>query len=584
MFRKTFATSCVLLGLLLLGVLTLIATNMADLSSLWPFGDPMDQPFVEVTREAGLDGFRHETGAFGEKWFPETLGGGLAFFDYESDGDQDLLLVGGGTWASKSDSTVPALQLYRNTGNGEFEDYTYEAGLADVQAYGFGVTVADYDNDGDQDIYLTTLDRNLLFRNDDGVFTEVGREAGVDGPSEWSTAAVFFDADRDGHLDLYVGNYVEWSPETDIFCGRADGETKTYCTPKHYEGIAGRFYHNNGDGTFTEWSKRAGMRLGPGKTLGASMLDYNQDGWPDLIVANDTERNLLFENQGDGTFEEVGVSRGFLADRASMGIDVGYVDSTDHPTVAIGNFTREMMGVYQVTDPGVFEQQSGQKGVVGLDPLSWGLFFFDVELDGDLDLFVVNGPLEHVERNEEDRRDNAIQKHEAQLYLNDGDGQFQEVRTTDSDGLLSLPMIARGATYADVDGDGDLDVALTELGGPVRLWKNQIRQGNYLRVRLRGTDSNRDGIGAHVIASQGDRRLQQTIRTGSSYLSQLEKTVTFGLGNRDRVDTLWVHWPSGAIDRHVEVAANQVLHLEEGSQPAPASEMDGLEPPSSRAD
>jgi len=570
MNRPTSSEFTVPPGLLLLLVVPLVASQCSDGVPFWPFVDRSDQPFVEVTDEAGLSAFRHETGAFGEKRMPETLGGGVAFFDYEADGDQDLLLVGGNTWPSERDTTVRGLRLYRNDGTGQFAEYTREAGLDSVRAYGFGVTTADVDNDGDQDIYLTTLHRNRLFRNDDGVFTEVGRQAGVAGPSEWSTAAVFFDADRDGYLDLYVGNYVEWSPDMGITCTLADGETRTFCTPEHYEGLAGRFYHNDGDGTFTERSDQAGVRSAPGKALGASMGDINKDGWIDLIVANDTRRNLFLKNEGDGTFEEVGISYGFNATRASMGIDVASVDSTGHPFLAIGNFTRELMGTYQRTDLGVFEDLSGRRGLEGTqDPLMWGLFFLDVEMDGDLDLFVANGPLEHEMEGDTAAvlKNYAIYDQEPLLYLNQGNGRFREVDTRPG-GLLSSPMAARGAAHADVDGDGDLDLIVTEADGPVHLWENRTRQGHFLRVHLEGTVSNRDGIGARIVADVGGRSLRRTVRSGSSYLSQSEKVVTFGLGERERVDTLRVRWPSGAVDERVGVEADREIHVRESVRDA----------------
>lgn len=551
-------------GLLVALALPLALSQCIDGSALWPTDDRSQQSFVEVTKEAGLAGFRHETGSFGEKRMPETLGGGLAFFDYESDGDQDLLLVSGDTWPSVSDSTVVGLRLYRNTGNGQFEDYTQEAGLESVEAYGFGVSTADYDNDGDQDFYFTTLHHNRLFRNDKGVFTDVGRRAGVAGPSEWSTTSVFFDADRDGNLDLYVGNYVKWSPDMDLFCTLTDRETRTYCPPGHYEGIAGRFYHNNGDGTFTERTKRAGIRPAPGKTLGATILDFNRDGWLDLVVANDRKRNLLYINQGDGTFTEDGVSRGFTARRAGMGIDVAFVDSTTHPLIAVGNFTAQKMGIFQGTKAGVFEDQWHQTGLRGTKPLMWGLFFFDVELDTDLDLFVASGPLEHEMTRDSAAvlKNYAIHAHTSQLHLNNGNGSFREVDTPPG-GLLSTPMKARGAAYADVDGDGDLDLAVTEVDGPVHLWENRTRQGNYLRIHLRGTNSNRDGIGARVVATVENQHLRRMKRSGASYLSQPEKIITFGLGDRQEVDTLRVKWPSGAVTERIGIEANQELHIRE---------------------
>ncbi|MFB6272071.1 MAG: CRTAC1 family protein [Salinibacter sp.] len=564
MNQETLHAPTVYLGLLGLLVLPFALSQCIDGFAFWSAGDSARQSFVEVTDEAKLSAFRHETGAFGEKRMPETLGGGVTFFDYESDGDQDLLLVGGDTWPSVSDTTVLGLRLYRNIGDGQFEEYTQDAGLDSVEAYGFKATTADYDNDGDQDIYLTTLNRNRLFRNDDGAFTEVGRQAGVAGPPEWSTTSVFFDADRDGHLDLYVGNYVEWSASMEIYCTRRDRETRTYCTPDHYKGIAGRFYHNNGDGTFTEWTKRAGIRPSPGKALGATVLDVNHDGWLDLVVANDRKRTLLFINQGDGTFNEDGTSRGFTNRRAGMGIDIAHVDSTNHPLIVIGNFTGQKMGVYQATDIGVFKNRWRQTGLDGLSPLMWGLFFFDVELDRDLDLFVANGPLDHQIQEDSTAvlKNYAVHAQDAQLFLNKGNGSFREVNTP-PDGLLSTPMDARGAAYADVDGDGDLDVAVTEADGPIHLWENRTHHGNYLRVHLRGTQSNRDGIGARVVAKVGDQRLRRMVRPGTSYLSQPEKTVTFGLQDQDHVDTLRVYWPSGTVTERIEVEANQTLKVKE---------------------
>lgn len=546
-----------------------------------PSTDGRSVMFSDVTTEAGLGAFHHQTGAFGEKWFPETMGSGGGFLDYNGDGHLDVLLAGGGVWPGSAESLDHALWLYRNNGDGTFTLATEEAGLGGIEAYGFGVVAADYDNDGDQDVFFTTLNRNLLFRNNgDGTFAEVGRAAGIDAPPRWSSSAVFFDADRDGFLDLYVGNYVRWSKETDLFC-TVDGTTKAYCTPEQYEGAASRFYHNNGDGTFSDWTQRAGFLSSPGKTLGAAMLDFNQDGWMDLAVANDLERDLLYQNNGDGTFTEHGVRSGIAYSedgraRAGMGIDAGVVDSTGETTVFVGNFSREMIGVYRHLREGLFVDRAAVSriGHPSLLSLTFGLFLFDAELDGDLDLFVANG---HVQADIERTSSVISYRQPAQLFLNDGSGQFEEMQA--AQGPFVQPLAARGAAYGDYDGDGDVDVLITENAGGVHLWRNDVRPTleadapRYLRVMLTGTTSNRNGIGAHVRLGTDERVQQRIVRTGSSYLSTSEHAVTFGLGATAPIDRLTVHWPSGHVDSLGAVAPNQTLHVVEGEgvQPRMAS-------------
>lgn len=542
--------------------------------------------FEDVTETAGLDGFRHRTGVFGEKWFPETMGSGGGFIDYNGDGRLDILLVGGGVWEKSETELKHALWLYRNDGDGSFTLATGDAGLAEVEAYGFGVAAADYNNDGHQDFLLTTLNRNLLFRNDgDGTFTEVGKEAGLTDLPRWSSSALFFDADNDGHLDLYVGNYVQWSRETDLFCS-VDGETKAYCTPEAYEGVGGRYYHNDGDGTFTNWTERAGFAPSPGKALGVTMLDYNRDGWMDLYVANDMERNLLYENEGDGTFTERGRGSGTAYSqsgrvRAGMGTDAGVVDSTGHPTIFVSNFSREKISVFRHQRDGLFRDRSTTSGIgrPGKFTLGFGLFLFDAELNGTLDLFVANG---HVQPDIE-RIDQSIQyKQRPHLFLNNGTGRFEELRP--EDGPLADSLVARGAAYGDYDGDGDLDILVTENEGGAHLWRNTVRdqsagdEPNYLRIRLEGTRSNRDGIGARVRIKHGDGVQERLLRSGSSYLSSVELALTFGLGERTRVDSVIVHWPSGEIDRTADVDVNQTLRIVEGetsSLPPAAEASDG---------
>jgi hypothetical protein len=528
--------------------------------------------FTDVTNRVGLDAFNHETGAFGKKWLPETMGPGVGFVDYNSDGWLDVVFVGGGVWPETDRIAPPALALYRNEGDGTFTNATEEAGLSDTHAYGMGIVASDYDNDGDQDIYLTTLHRNRLFRNDDGVFREVGNEAGVAGSDTWSTTAVFFDADRDGHLDLYVGNYIKWSPDNDLFCS-LDGETKAYCTPEEYEGATAHFYHNDGDGSFSDWTERASFLPAPGKTLGATTLDYNSDGWPDLIVANDQERNLLYENQGDGTFEERGIISAIAFNeegraRAGMGVDAGVVDSTGEPTIFVGNFSREMIGVYRHAGGGLFVDRaaSSKIGYPSLSTLTFGLSLFDVDLDTDLDLLAANG---HLQQQVEEVQDGIAYREPPQLFLNKGAGTFEKAKS-ERKTPLAEPLVARGAAYGDYDCDGDQDVLIGENGGSVHLWRNEVREKgpstrHFLRVLLRGRASNRDAVGSRVVAVVGEERMERRVRAGSSYLSVSEQAVTFGLANAEQVDTLRVYWPSGKTSQFEGVEADQSVRIVEGS-------------------
>lgn len=524
--------------------------------------------FTDVTREAGLADFRHVTGAFGKKWFPETMGSGCGFLDYDGDGWQDVVLVGGGVWPDSDSALHRTIWLFRNEGDGTFTDVTEETGLGRVNAYGIGIAAADIDNDGDVDLYLTTLGRNLLLRNDDGHFVEVGETAGVAGDPVWSSSAIFFDADRDGDVDLYSGNYVRWSPETDIFCSLGGG-IKDYCTPETYEGIPSRFYRNRGDGTFDDATQEVGFLPAPGKTLGVTELDYNQDGWPDLAVANDTQRDLLYENNGDGTFTERGTIAGTAYDengqaRAGMGIDAGVVDSTGAVTLFVGNFSKEMIGVYRYERAGMFQDRAAlsRVGRTSLMTLTFALFLLDADLDGDLDLYAANG---HVQPEIETAQQGIGYAEPPHLFLNRGDGEFEDVAQRIG---LTDSVVARGAAYADFDRDGDLDILLTENSGPAHLLRNETvgpEGPHYLRVKLQGGPSNRNGLSSRVIAVAGGRRMIRRVRTGSSYLSQSELPVTFGVGTITRVDTLTIEWPSGTVDRFSDVAADEAYLAVEGA-------------------
>ena len=537
--------------------------------------------FTDVTEEAGLGAFQHQTGAYGEKWFPEAMGSGGGFVDYNGDGWMDVLLAGGGVWEGSGEEEGPALWLYRNNGDGTFTNTTEEAGLGNVDAYGLGIAAGDYDNDGDQDVYFTTLRENHLFRNDDGVFTDVTGEAGVGGEATWSSSAIFFDADRDGDLDLYAGNYVAWTPETDIFCS-LDRETKGYCTPETYQGVPSRFYRNNGDGTFTDQTEEAGFLPAPGKTLGVAELDFNRDGWPDLAVASDTQRDLLYENDGDGTFTERGAISGVAYDengraRAGMGIDVGVLDSTGRETIVVGNFSKEMIGVYRHMGGGLFIDRAAvsQIGRPSLLTLTFGLFLLDVDLDGDLDLFAANG---HVQPEIESTQEGVSYAEPPHLFLNQGDGTFEDVAPAIG-GPLTEPIVARGAAYADYDRDGDLDILITENNGPAHLWRNDLTDKHFLRVSTAGQTSNRDGIGTRIVVKAGGRPMERRVRTGGSYLAHSEQTATFGLGSQERADSLLVYWPSGQVDHFADVEANQHVRVVEGTgtlEPIPTSEQEPM--------
>ncbi len=523
--------------------------------------------FTEVTQTSGLSDFKYVNGAFGNVWFPEQMAAGCGFIDYDGDDWLDILLVGGGALAPNTISEPPALWLYRNNGDGTFSLKTKEAGLADVRAYGTGVTAADYDNDGDEDFFFTTLRRNLLFRNEGAAFTEVGKKAGVVEPIRWSSSALFFDADRDGWLDLYVCNYADWSPEKDITC-LVEGGTKDYCPPGMYVGVENAYYHNNGDGAFTDQTIKAGFANSPGKSLGISELDFNQDGWPDLVIANDGERSLLYENNRDGTFTEKGTITGIAYSemgeaRAGMGIDAGVVDSTGQVSVFIGNFSQEMVGVYRYTGKGWFVDRSAvsKVGRPTLPMLTFGVFLMDVDFDCDLDLFLANG---HVYPVRTKFMDGITYREPAQLFLSNNNGTFEEAGKT-LGGVWSQQMVGRGAAYGDYDRDGDPDILLTENSGEAHLWRNDFQNPNFLRVQLEGKASNRDGVGSSVVAVAGKHRMERRVRTGSSYLSSSEKTATFGLGSAVLVDSLLIYWPSAHVDRFVGIAANQELHIVEGA-------------------
>lgn len=524
--------------------------------------------FEDVASTAGLASFRHDNGSEGRFWFPEQMGAGGGFVDLDGDGWEDIVLVGGGRLSSGGPAEVGALRVFRNQRDGTFSDVTAALGLADLRAYGTGIVAADYDNDGDQDIYLTTLGENLLFRNDSApdrngrILVEVGHDVGVALPPVWSSSALFFDADRDGFADLYVAGYVDWSPALDVDCFR--GGAPDYCPPATYSGAKSYYYHNNGDGTFEDRTISAGFAENPGKSLAVAEWDFNEDGYSDVIVVNDGQPDLLYINNGDGTFTERGVLSGIAfgehgESRAGMGVDVGITDQSGQPSIFVGNFSSEMIGVYRRTQSGWFVDRAAAShvGRSSLTTLAFGVLLFDADLDTDLDLFVANG---HVYL---DPIDGSEYRQPPHLFVNNYDGSFTDVADSIG-GVFQEAMVARSVSKADYDRDGDVDLLVTENHGPAHLLRNDSRGGRSLRVRLRGNRSNRDALGAQLTISVGASQQLQRVRTGSGYLSQSEKTVTFGLGNANEVDTLRIVWPTGLEEAFVAVEAGTELFVAEG--------------------
>lgn len=555
----------------LLGIVVSCAAPADQASS--PSGEGFT--FTSVTEEAGLAAFKHVNGAVGNKWYPEPMGSGGGFLDYDGDGWLDVLLLGGGTWDS---TPSQALWLYHNNGDGTFTETTEAAGLRDVDAYSIGLATADYDNDGDDDLFLSNLGINMLFRNDDGVFTEVGEDAGIANTWRWSSSVLFFDADNDGWLDLYVGNYVEWTPETDIFCPEG-GEIKLYCVPATYTGVPSQYYRNNGDGTFSDLTEEAGFIPVLGKTLGVTEMDFNKDGWSDLAVANDGEGDLLYENNRDGTFTEMGRRSGFAFSehgeaRAGMGIDSGVVDSTGEVTIFVGNFSEEMVGVYQHVGGGSFLDRAAASriGYPSILSLTFGVVLVDFDFDTDLDLFIANG---HVYPDRLDQGDKITYRQIAQVFMNRGDGQFDEEKQ--ETGVLAERIVARAVASADYDRDGDIDLLLTENDGPAHLWRNDLNTPNFLRVSVTGATSNRNGLGTEIIAVVDGLRMYRRVRTGSSYLAQSEIPVTFGLRAASSIDSLLVAWPSGKTHQFTNVSSGQHIHLNEDEDVFQAVVLPGFE-------
>lgn len=532
--------------------------------------------FTDITSEAGIS-FSHFNGAYGDKLLPETMGSGVVFFDYDNDNDQDLLLINNTAWPEQKGADNPTMALYQNDGNGSFSDVTVAVGLA-LPVYGMGAAVGDYDNDGDSDVFVTAYGQNLLFRNEGKVFRNVTSEAGVAGANDaWSTSASFVDIDNDGDLDLFVANYVKWSREADFNVNyQLTGIGRSYGPPNAYPGTNSFLYRNEGNGLFTDISTSAGIHVNNsatgqpvGKALAVVPIDVDQDGWMDLMVANDTVQNFLFHNQGGGVFEERGALFGVAFDRngkatGAMGMDAAHFRNDEDLGFAIGNFANEMSSLY-VTQ-GAAPPLTDESIVEGIGPasrraLTFGVFFFDYDLDGRLDFLQANG---HLEGEINKVQSSQHYRQLPQLFWNCG-AQCRNsflLQAADDSGDLNTPLVGRGASYADIDNDGDLDVAISQNGGPPLLLRNDQSLGHHwLRVQLVGSRINRDALGSWVELRAEDRLQRRSVMPSRSYLSQVEPVLTFGLGTADKIDSLEVIWADGSRQTVTDVPINTMIQI-----------------------
>src|SRR5256714_358665 len=502
--------------------------------------------FQDITAQSGIH-FMHNNGAFGKKWLPETMGPGCAFLDYDNDGYPDVLLVNGTGFAGHHHGGATTLKLYHNNHDNTCTDVTRRAGLA-VPIFGFGVAIGDYDNDGFEDVFVSALGQSHLFHNNgNSTFTDVTKAAGMWGPTEFSTSSAWLDYDRDGKLDLVVANYVQWSEQGDLYC-TVDGAHKSYCTPESYKGTSVRLWHNLGNGRFEDATQKAGLADPTSKSLGIAILDYNEDGWPDIVIANDTQPNKLYLNKKNGSFEERGVAAGigFSEDgvaRAGMGTDAADYDRSGHPSLIISNFANQMVSLYHNEGNGLFVDEAPQSevGRATLVTLGFGCFFFDYDNDGWPDIFVADGHIEDQIERVQKRVSYAEPPH---LFRNLGHGKFEEM-TAKMGKSFAAPTLARSAAYADIDNYRFPDILLTTNAGPAFLFHNDGGTNHSLRIKLVGTKSNRDGIGAIVRVTSGGEKQWKMLRSGSSYLAQSELVLTFGLGSQTKAEAIEIQWPSG---------------------------------------
>ena len=546
----TIAASAVLVGVLV------------SAPALRAAGAPLT--LTDVTTKAGIS-FVQQNGAAGAFWYPELFGGGVAVLDADADGWPDLLMVNGRRWTSGAQPAKHA--LYHNNHNGTFTDVTKGSGLDTLDVYALGASVGDYDNDGRDDVFVTTSDGGRLLRST-GVnrFADVTAAAGIRNTT-FAVSAAWFDYDKDGRLDLFIGNYVQWTPAVEAQVRCTQGGERGYCGPDAYKPVAPKLYRNLGAGKFEDASARAGLADPIDKAMGVAILDYNSDGWPDVFVGSDRVPARLLRNDGKGHFVDEGVQAGVALSengvaRANMGTDAADYDRSGRPHIVVGNFVNEMLGLYHNDNGRLFRDVAPRSDVgrASLLAVTWATFFLDLDLDGYLDIFAANGGTD-----ESQGRDARARISQAPLLLrNRGNGTFENITST-LGAAFTRPVMGRGAAYLDYDNDGDLDLITTSLNGPAALFRNDdASKGKWLRVKAVGTTSNRSGIGAMVRVTSASGTQWQQVHSGSSYASQSELTLTFGLGTDARVSKVDVVWPSGKTQTLTDVPANQTLVVTEG--------------------
>lgn len=522
---------------------------------------PPPLTFVDVTGAAGIT-FVHDNGAAGDKWYPELFGGGVAVLDFDGDRWPDLLFVNGRPWASSSPKGQHG--LYRNNRDGTFRDVTAGSGFDTAAVYGLGAAVADYDNDGRDDVFMTTVDGGRLFHGEgDGRFADVTSRAGIRN-TEFTVSAAWLDYDRDGLADLFIGNYVRWSPALEVRC--AQSGARGYCGPDAYKPTAPKLYRNLGGGRFADVTARAGMNEASDKAMGVAVLDFNSDGWPDVFIGSDRVPARLYRNTGRGGFVDDGLSAGVALSeqgiaRANMGVDAADYDRSGRPHILVGNFVSEMLGLYRNTDGRFFTDVAprSEVGRASLLAVTWAVFFFDADLDGWLDIFALNGGTDESQGMDQRARLSMPPL----LLRNRGGGAFENISARLGT-AFGRPIMGRGAAYADFDGDGDLDLAFTTLRSPAILLRNDgAGPRHWLRVRVAGTRANRSGLGAVVRVTSASGTQMQMVRSGSSYASQSDLAVTFGLGGDGAPVTVDVSWPSGTQQTFRAVAADQAVTIDE---------------------